>query len=274
MALNLDFLRILHSQPDPASPLTTRQQALDLGFRDAKGEVILTLDGDSAVPGGWISAMAGPILNRQAVAMAGPITFNPSLTTIASWQIADAAYYWQVSDLLSRWGGAGVFFGNFGFRADLYEEVGGFEAIGPTLTEDLAFAQAIQARGHKITFRPDVGAVAVAACTDVESLIDRTMRVSAGPPSLLAATLTLWPLSLLLVFLLMVFFGGWFIALFISRFAVGAWFVLSAIERVRTHPRELNWLTYEVFAFALALRVIPRVLKGERSQWGGQSYER
>ena len=40
MAAGLPRLRVLHAAPDPASRLTTRQQALDLGFRAAAAPVI------------------------------------------------------------------------------------------------------------------------------------------------------------------------------------------------------------------------------------------
>lgn len=272
-AVGLDGLRVLHNAPDPASALTTRQQALDTAFRAAKAPVVITLDGDSNVPQGWVAAMAGPIIADDAPAVAGPITFAPPNTAVARWQIADAAYYFEVAARLAPYGAGGVFFGSFAFRADLYSAVGGFDAIGGALTEDLAFARALQAAGHKITFAPGPGPVEVAPCPSRDALIDRTIRVSAGPPSLLAAVLSIWPLTLMLTALMAPFGPGLFV-LFVLRFAAGAAFVRYAIKRTNAVARGLNWLTYEVLAIALALSVLARLRQGAKSNWGGQSYDR
>lgn len=272
-AAGLSNLRLLHNAPDPASPLTTRQQALDLAFRSARGAVIATLDGDSRVPPGWLQGLAGPVLAGRARAVAGPITFAPPDTAIARWQVADAAYYWQVAALLAPFGGGGVFFGNFAFEAALYAETGGFAAIGGALTEDLAFARAIQARGDLIAFLPGAGPVEVAPCPDAAALVARTLRISQGPPSMLATVLTLWPLTLLATALLAPL-GGAFLWAFLARYALGALFVRFAIARSGARAVGLNWATYEAGAFALAARVLPKVLGGAKSDWGGKSYGR
>jgi len=264
-------LRILQSTPDPASPLTTRQQALDLGFRNAAGGIIATLDGDSRVPAGWLAALSAPILDGRARAVAGPITFSPADTAIARWQVADAAYYWAVAGLLSRFGAGGVFFGNFAFAKALYSASGGFAAIGGALTEDLAFSRAIQARGERIAFLRGAGPVEVAPCPDLETLIRRTQRISQGPPSLLATVLTLWPLTLLATALLALLGGGFF-WLFVARYAAGAAFVRHALSRAGAGASGANWATYEPLAFALAARVLPRVLKRQKTEWGGRAY--
>lgn len=272
-SVGIEGLRVLHNAPDPASPLTTRQQALDLAFKNAKGAVIVTLDGDSTVPAGWVEAMTAPILAGKAPAVAGPITFAPPTTAVARWQIADAAYYYEVAARLAPLGAGGVFFGAFAFRTELYKAVGGFDAIGGALTEDLAFARALQAAGHRIAFDPSPGAVKVAPCPNRDALIDRTIRVSAGPPSILAAVLSLWPLTLMLT-ALMAPFGPWLLALFVLRFAAGAAFVRFAIYRTGAVDRGFNWATYEVLAIALALSVLARIRQGSKTKWGGQSYDR
>jgi cellulose synthase/poly-beta-1,6-N-acetylglucosamine synthase-like glycosyltransferase len=148
LSVDLPALRLLRAAPDPASPLTTRQQALDLGFRAAASPIILTLDADSTLPRDWIAQMIAPIEAGQAQAIAGPIGFAPLTSAVARWQCCDTAYYFLVSGLMARAGlGGGVFFGNFAFRADLYTRLGGFDAIGFALTEDLAFALALQRAG-------------------------------------------------------------------------------------------------------------------------------
>ena len=271
-AAGLHNLRVLHNKPEDSSPLTTRQQALDLAFRSSEGEVVLTLDGDSTVPDGWVAAMADPILLGDCAAVAGPITFAPADTAVAGWQIADAAYYFEVASLLAPLGGGGVFFGSFAFQRELYDAVGGFNAIGGALTEDLAFARALQADGHRIRFEPGPAPVEVAPCPNQGALVDRTIRVSAGPPSLLALVLTLWPVSLILCVFLALFGGFWLLLLI--RYVVGASFVRFAMFRTGALAKYANWLTYEALAIALAVAVLIRVKRGAKSNWGGHTYDR
>ena len=58
-ALALECLRILRIDSYQDRSLTARQIALDLGFRSARGEVILVTDADAIVPQDWISRMVG-----------------------------------------------------------------------------------------------------------------------------------------------------------------------------------------------------------------------
>lgn len=268
-------LTVLSARPDPASPLTTRQQALDLGFRAARGRVILTLDADSRVSPGWAAAMARPILEERADAAAGPVGFLPDDHWVARWQTCDAHYYFLVSAMVARLGGAGgVFFGNFAFRRGLYEELGGFAALGFALTEDLAFALATQREGGRVAFLGTGTRVDVAACPDFDALVTRTLRVSKGPPSALATVLTVWPLTLPALFVAALIGGGWALWLaFLIRYGVGVALVRAALG---DHPsaRVRRFAPfYEPGAFVLAGGVLSRILRRRAGvAWGGKRY--
>lgn len=273
-AASLKGLRILASAPDPASPLTTRQQALDLGFRSAAAPIVMTLDGDSDLPADWIARMAAPIRAGNVAAVAGPITFVPAGTAVARWQCCDAAYYFLVSRALAHFGSGGVFFGNFAFRADLYDRLGGFATMGHALTEDLAFGLAIQRAGGRIAFQPSAQPVAVAPCPSALALVDRTVRVSSGPFTPLAAVLTIWPLTLLGLLILAPVLGGWVWAALGARYALGAAVVRRGLALSPGRGVGLFWLAYEPLAIALAGAVLLRLMKGKTSNWGGRDYAR
>ncbi|PRX37850.1 Glycosyltransferase like family 2 [Meinhardsimonia xiamenensis] len=271
-------LRVIGSRRDPASPLTTRQQALDLGFAEARGEVVLLVDADSAMRRDWAARMAAPVLAGRADAAAGPVGFVPSRSWIARWQSCDAHYYFLVCRLLARAGlAAGVFFGNFAVRRAVHAELGGFSGIGFALTEDLAFAQALHAAGRRIAFLPGPGTrVDVHACPDFPSLVARSLRVTSGGPSVLAAVLTIWPLTLLGLLLAALVSGApalWWAAGL--RWLAGAGLVRLAL-RAHEDPRvrRFAWF-YEPLAFVLAAAVLWRVARGQaRIGWGGRNYER
>lgn len=273
LAAGVPRLRLLHAAPDPASPLTTRQQALDLGFRAASAPVILTLDADSLLPPDWIATLIGPIESGATQANAGPIGFAP-LTPIARWQSCDTAYYFLISSLMARAGqGGGVFFGNFAFRADLYPRLGGFQAIGFALTEDLAFAQALQRAGHRIGFAPDAARVDVRPCPSLRALVDRTLRVTSGPPSALALVLTIWPLTLLGLAIATAAGAGSTVAgLLVLRYLGGVMMTLYALGRPRAPQLWRAACLYEPAVFALALAALGRRMTRGAVVWGGKSY--
>lgn len=273
MAAGLPNLRLLHASANPASDLTTRQQALDLGFRAASAPVILTLDADSTLPPDWIATMIAPIEAGRVQANAGPIGFAP-LTPIARWQSCDTAYYFLVAGLMARAGlGGGVFFGNFAFHARLYTDLGGFSALGFALTEDLAFAQAIQGAGHRIGFAPDAARVDVRPCPSLRALVDRTLRVTSGPPSALALVLTIWPLTLLALAIASLAGAGSTVAgLMVLRYLGGVMMTLYALGRRRA---PLLWgaaFLYEPAVFALAASALVRRMTRGTVVWGGKTY--
>ncbi len=265
-------LRVHPSAPDPASPLTTRQQALDLGFRLARGDIVLTLDGDCVVGPGWLAAMCAPIRAGRADAVAGPVGFAPARGAVALWQNADAAYYFAVSALVARAGFApGAFFGNFAFRRPLYAATGGFGAIGFALTEDLAFAQALHRGGAAFAFaraRADV-----APCPSPAALVARTLRIARGPVSALAAVLAAVPLTLLACVAAAAATGSaalW--ALAGLRWLAGAGFVAAALLRHGRRDALAGAVLYEAGALMLALAVTAAGLRGARVGWGGRHY--
>lgn len=274
LSAGLSALRVLRAAPDPASPLTTRQQALDLGFRAAAAPIILTLDADSTLPPDWIAQMIAPIEAGQTQANAGPIGFAPLTSAVACWQSCDTAYYFKVSDLMARAGlGGGVFFGNFAFRADLYTRLGGFDAIGFALTEDLAFALALQRAGHRIGFAAGTARVDVRPCPSFPALVERSLRVTSGPPSALALVLTLWPLTLLALAIATAMGAGAAVATaLLLRYLIGLMIVLYALGLRRDARLYAAALFYEPAVFLLAASALLRRWTQRGVAWGGKTY--
>ncbi len=269
-------LALHRAVPDPASPLTTRQQALDTAFGLARGRVIATLDGDCRVPPGWLEGMAAPILAGTAEAVAGPVTFGPEAHAVALWQNCDAAQYFAISAALARLGRpGGVLFGNFAFRADLYAATGGFGALGFALTEDLAFGLALRRAGARIAYAPVARAAEVAPCPDPAALVARSDRIATGPFTTLAAVLTAWPLTLLVLVLAAAASGApalWLLAGL--RYLAGMGIVAAALHRYGRR-RALAFVPfYEPLVFPLSAAVLIRRLRGRSVGWGGHRYDR
>lgn len=269
----LPGLRLLAAAPDPASPLTTRQQALDLAFHEARGRVVLLMDADSRPPEGWVAHMAAPVLEGRAAAVAGPVGFLPLSRWTGLWQSCDAASYSLVCRLLAALGRrTGVFFGNFAVRRDLHARLGGFGGIGPAVTEDLAFAQALGAAGERIAFATAPARVDVHAVPDLQALVARSRRVTQGPASLLAAVLGAWHVSLLLLLLgAVVGLVPW--TWLLGRWLLGVLLLWVALAVSHRDPRLFLFAPlYEPGVLALAALVLLARRRAQGITWGGRRY--
>ena len=274
LAAGLQALRVLRVEQAARSGLTTRQDALALGIGAALGEVVLTMDADALAAPDWIASMSRPVLSGAADAVAGPVFFRAARGWLGVWQTVDVAYYLLLCSLLNALGFAGgVLFGNFAFRRELFDAVGGFERIGFTLTEDLAFSRALKAHGSRIRYSAK-GAVEVEACESWSVLVERAMRVSSGGLSALSLWLGVWMALLPVLAVLALFFGGTFGGLLLARYLAGAAFCAVALIRVGRLSHLPAALVYEPLAIAIGLRVMARLARNSQVNWGGKSYAR
>ncbi|MEM7068806.1 MAG: glycosyltransferase [Pseudomonadota bacterium] len=256
--------------------LTSRQLALDTGFNASVGELTMVLDAD-AVPGDhWLLHNLECISDAKVDAVAGPVVFHSSENSwISDWQTADANYYFMISLLVNESGGAGgVFFGNFSFRSNLYEELGGFENIGFTLTEDLEFARTLNSRSRKICYSFNAP-VTVSACTNLSELADRTLRVASSSPSLLTYVLTAVPASLLVLLLVAISMNSQTIWLLLAcRYLLGVSFVAYATWKTAGSIYLRASLIYEPLVLLITPLVLIRAFSTRKIKWGGIAYDR
>jgi cellulose synthase/poly-beta-1,6-N-acetylglucosamine synthase-like glycosyltransferase len=260
--------------------LTARQVALDAGFHEARGDIILVTDADAVVPADWIQNMAGPLRASRMRGTAGMITFKGEKKWPAKLQSVDAICYFSLSRLLNRLGfKGGIFFGNFAFRKEVYEKTGGFKILGFALTEDLLFYRAMRRHGFPVFFSKS-GAVTVRAADNWRELIKRTKRVSSGGFSLLSLLLGLWLVSFILLLVLtavtITTAGGNPVILMLSafRYLAGVGFAGYAVLSARRFSLLPLIFIYELAVIALGLLTLLSTRLKKRVEWGGIRYER
>lgn len=274
LAAGVAELRIIRIDQPSSSGLTTRQDALAAGFRASRGDIVLTLDADGNAGSDWVSALTAPIRAGHADAVAGPVTFSAKAGMLGAWQTVDVSDYLATNQMLVKLGfPGGVLFGNFAFRREWFDRIGGFDRIGMTLTEDLSFARAIQAAGARVAYAAG-GAVTVAACESWAVLIERAKRVSAGGVSALSVWLGIRMALLVVLAVAAVLFGGIFTPLFWLRYALGVLFVAWALLRVGKPWLLPLALFYEPLAIGIGLVVMWRMARSAEVEWGGRKYAR
>jgi cellulose synthase/poly-beta-1,6-N-acetylglucosamine synthase-like glycosyltransferase len=269
-----DQLRVIRIERPSTSGLTTRQDALAAGFGAARGEIVLTMDADGIAGEDWVAAMTAPILAGRADAVAGPVSFHARSGMMGAWQTVDVADYLATNQMLVALGfRGGVLFGNFAFRREWFNNVGGFEKIGLSLTEDLALARELQKHGARLVYSGR-GMVTVAACDSWSVLIERAKRVSAGGVSALSIWLGIRMALLVALAAGALIFGGLLTALFWLRYAAGVLFVGWALVRVGKARLAPLALLYEPLAIAIGLAVMWRLMRSSEVEWGGKKYAR
>ncbi|MFC1712769.1 glycosyltransferase [Candidatus Poribacteria bacterium] len=128
--------------------LTGKQRALDTGIRASNGDIVLNIDADCEAPPEWIEDTVREF-DTDVGLVAGYTPFireNPDQSILQK-----AAVIFQSIDLLSSYGismgsmALGLAWtctgNNLAFRREIYDELGGFESLGFTSTEDSMLLQ-------------------------------------------------------------------------------------------------------------------------------------
>jgi cellulose synthase/poly-beta-1,6-N-acetylglucosamine synthase-like glycosyltransferase len=217
--------------------------------------------------------MSAPIHAGQSDAVAGAISFRDGQTLVRYWQNADVAYYLVFCRAMVGLNfSTGVFFGNFAFRRADYLAFG-FGKIGPALTEDLSFAKALHANGKAITFDPS-SLIDVEACGNLRTLLERTLRISAGSVSILSVFLAGWLLLFVILAIAAALLGGVWTMLFVIRYCVGVAVVVLGLSGTRQYSLFPFALFQETLSIFLAMAAGVLILRGSKVVWGGNAYDR
>jgi cellulose synthase/poly-beta-1,6-N-acetylglucosamine synthase-like glycosyltransferase len=161
-----------------------KQFAIARGIKEAGGDYFLFTDGDCEVPPGWVYAMARRIQNEKTGAVIGPVfKKKQGKGFFCLYQCYDHALRYNYLAGATGLGAAGGGFGNnLIIKRTVLEEVGGYDAIPPSPTEDAALISQIRS-GTKYSVRaachPDA-AVDTEAEKTWRSLMNQTLRWNNG----------------------------------------------------------------------------------------------
>ncbi|MGC4015527.1 MAG: glycosyltransferase [Luteolibacter sp.] len=277
-SLDLAMLRVIRIDHFDHPLLTSRQVALDTGFRAARGEILVVTDADAIVPEDWVAALCKRLDETGADLVGGPVRFSAALdrsnASNALMQTVDGMFYIGVCAVLNRLGfDSGFVFGNCAFRKEAYFKIGGYEAIGFGLTEDLVFGRALRNAGGSIALvaRP---AVSVRACASWGMLLDRAQRISAGGVSALSVLLGIWMVLWVVTAAGSCIAPTWFLVPFVIRWLAGGAFVAWWLARGGLWRLIPTALIFEPAAILVGLAVMWRGRKVKRIEWGGLVYDR
>lgn len=165
-------IRIIDSVFNPTYPLTSKQQALDLGIRQAKSNYVITTDADMTFSSGWLHSLTTAAVHHHAHLVYGHtaiIRYDKNIFPLL--QQFQLSFLFAVAYALQKIGVPGSCMGNnMLILKNAYLESGGFNAIGHTITEDRALLLHFSKKGKKVTvatpFTPAAFTYAIPTLTD------------------------------------------------------------------------------------------------------------
>jgi 1,2-diacylglycerol 3-beta-glucosyltransferase len=160
-ALQVEFPNlIIHNTLDDRSNsnLQGKPRAVHQGITRSQGEVILMTDADCTVAPTWIRTMA-------------QVYATPHIGLVASFTVVSGNRFfdrlqmleWTINSTMASAGVGlkqplGCFGNNLSVRRSVYEELGGYEHIVFSVTEDLALLQAVHNAGYEVRYLCDAAA--------------------------------------------------------------------------------------------------------------------
>ncbi|MBN1350472.1 glycosyltransferase [candidate division KSB1 bacterium] len=213
-------VKSIRIQQNPATNISGKANAVSKGIDVSSGEIILLTDADCVLPQSWIEEYVSLFTNQVGL-VAGMTLLDAAGDTTPIFgkiQSLDWAYLLTV-------GAGAVGLGiplscvgnNFGFRRQVYRDVGGFENLGFSLTEDFSFVKAIMQKTNwqiRVTMNPRI-LVRSKAMRDLISFYHQRKRWATGSLGVRAFGKFLIATAILTHILIPVglFFGtGWLIA--------------------------------------------------------------
>lgn len=275
LELNLPSLRVLHID-EPPTDLTARQAALDLGLREARGEIVLITDADGRVSREWIRELSGHMGFRDG-AVAAPVIYGGNHHTIARYQSIESLVTFTIYRVLHRHNlKTGVLAGNVAVRRSAYIESGGFQAVGFNAAEGVALAYVLRQGGWSLRYLTDP-VVQTSDSGSFAGLIRRGRRKArAAVPWMTAFNLLLVTTNLAL--LTWVLLGGTHIVLAMLVLGLRYWLGLlvfgGAISQYRAYSSRLSLLLYEPLLTYVGTCVYLSLIFRPQWQWGNISYGR
>jgi cellulose synthase/poly-beta-1,6-N-acetylglucosamine synthase-like glycosyltransferase len=259
--------------------LKGKMNVLAQGIRQSQGEIILITDADCTVPRKWITEFVSYF--TSSVAMVGGLTVLKGATLLGNIQCLDWIFLQGIASATAGLGKPVSILGNnFAFRRDVYNQVGGFERIGFSLTEDLALMRTISKTtnyqiayplsiGHRIFSKPE---------KNLKGVYQQRLRWIAekrgvslwGHALMGSAFLCKFALFLCAVTLSFNFYSGW--ALILMLFTETS-ILLRLLFRIKQLVWSLFWPFFELYYFAYSLIFGLLYWVPQRVQWKSRKYE-
>jgi cellulose synthase/poly-beta-1,6-N-acetylglucosamine synthase-like glycosyltransferase len=252
--------------------------ALQVGIEAAKGDIILMTDADCIVNENWIDSITNSFSDNE-VGLTAAVT---NIKSKNAFDIAQAVYWVYMHTMAAAGIGLnqplGCFGNNLSVRKSDFIELGGFENIKFSMTEDLALQQAVFKSNRKIRYLiSDESSVETLPCKTFKEYLNQQHRWALGGLDLgwraaifVISSVALWiGLITSLIFCDIV----WFLSILGTRFFLDFILIFSSLVRLQK-IKLWKWIIPSILIFVFMELLVPFLLLDRETVWKGQVFKK
>jgi cellulose synthase/poly-beta-1,6-N-acetylglucosamine synthase-like glycosyltransferase len=257
--------------------LKGKTNAIANALKQAKGEIILTTDADCRVSTTWARTLASYYVDG-AVAMVCGYTNQNEKTNFEAMQSVDFIYVLGIGAGTMNLGFYLSCIGNnMSYRRSVYDEVGGYESIPFSITEDSMLLKVFaDQKKYKIFFPLDQGGLVTSKpCENIKSVYSQKKRWGVGGLDTArsgAGILASGFVNHLFMVLTPFFFSPVVIIFVLFKVMIDYNFLIFLYKNLNLKLKFIHFLTFQLY-FIIYVIVLPFVLFTNRDvTWKGRNY--
>ncbi len=256
--------------------LKGKTNALANALKISQGEIILTTDADCIVSPTWVKTIVSYYIGD--VGFVGGFTTQTDKTTFEGMQAIDFVYLLTVAAGAQNLGKPLSCIGNnMSYRKSAYLEVGGYENLPFSVTEDFNLLMAIhKLRKYKIIYPLDLGALVTSkACPDWQTLYWQKKRWGVGglESDLTGYLVMLWGfLSNLCIILTPFIFSYTALYLCLFKIIIDYSFILPVYKKLKMKLKFIHFIAFEIYFIFYVILLPFLVFPKRKVKWKGRVY--
>ena len=256
--------------------LKGKTNAIAAAVKISKGEIILTTDADCVVSPTWAKTIASYYI--KDVGFVGGFTTQNDYSAFAGMQAVDFIYLLTVAAGSQNFGKPLSCIGNnMSYSKSAYKDVGGYESLDFSVTEDFNLLMAIdKTKKYKIIYPFDHGALVTSKpCNDLQALYWQKKRWGVGGMSsgFIGYLVMTWGfITHIAILLTPLFFSLTALYLCLFKIFVDYFFVYPVFKRLKLRLKFNHFIAFEIY-FILYVILLPLVVfTNQKVKWKGREY--
>ncbi|MCH8326596.1 MAG: glycosyltransferase, partial [Bacteroidetes bacterium] len=261
---------------DPRGKLKGKTNALASGIEIAKGDIIFTTDADCCVKSTWVFKTAS--YYKENVAMVNGFTTQESVNNFSGMQGIDFIYLLMIASSTINLGRPISCIGNnMSYLKKAYFEVGGYEALPFSVTEDFNLLMAINRLGkYKILYPLDKETLVTSSpCENFKTLYRQKKRWAVGGlgvPLIGFLILINGYLIYLCMFLLPFFYSSLSLYILIFKIAIDFFVLYPIHKRLGIEKNMKYFFVAEIYIIIYVLTLPLLIAFNRKVIWKGREF--
>ena len=251
--------------------------ALQSGIDQCSGELILMTDADCLVSNLWIETIVNEF-NNPEVGLVASFTGVKPIGIFSKYQAVEWVYMHIMAcggiglkQPLGCWGN------NLSVRKSVFDEIGGYDKIKFSITEDLALLKEVFNRNYKLRYilRPE-SKVETSACSTLREFIRQHHRWVIGGKALgwRAVVFVMTTVAIWLGIFLSIITSSWSSLIIILLIRILCDFLLTSMAALKLKIKNLVWWIIPSIPIIILMELIaPFMLLSSNVEWKEQKFK-